>query len=83
MADFTENDLNRWGELGWNARFAGTGEPKWADFGGAAKDKQLQIVRDIAKTGVASTPEESWYARAIAGEFDAPEANPATKGKGK
>lgn len=53
---------------GWEARFPKT---PWLSMAQEAREKQVQVARDVALTGVASNEAEHWYLRALRGEFDA------------
>lgn len=55
-------------QKGWAARFPKT---PWLSMGPEAREKQVQMARDVALSGVASSEMEHWYLRALRGEFDA------------
>lgn len=64
----THEDFVALARKGWEARFPKT---PWLAMGAEAREKQVQIARDVALTGVASNETEHWYLRALRGEFDA------------
>lgn len=55
-------------QKGWAARFPKT---PWPSMAQEAREKQVQMARDVALSGVASSEMEHWYLRALRGEFDA------------
>lgn len=51
---YPNEQIEQWAEPGWNEFHKGTNAPKWNEFSGAAKDKQLNIAHDAATRGASA-----------------------------